>query len=57
MAGSRIKSYDEGKQDAHKEILDWIKEHTSFIEIEAGIGITRDHFTSSDLVAFINSRK
>ena len=57
MSENRIKSYDEGKQDARQEILDWVKENRTFIEIEAGIGITRDHFTSNDLIAFINSRR
>lgn len=57
MDEPRIKSYNEGQQDARKEILDWIEENRTFIELEAGIGITRDHFTSNDLIAFIDSRK
>lgn len=40
-----------------KRILDWIKANRTFIELEAGIGITRDHFTSNDLEAFIESKK
>lgn len=40
-----------------KRILDWVKANRSFIELEAGIGITRDHFDSKDLEAFIESGK
>jgi hypothetical protein len=57
MEENRIKSYYEGQQDARKEILDWIKENRSFIEFDAGDGIYRDHFTSNDLIAFIDSKK
>jgi len=57
MTEHRIKSYDEGKQDARKEILDWIKENRSFIEFDAEDGIYRDHFTSNDLIAYIDSKK
>jgi hypothetical protein len=53
----RIKSYHEGKQDAYKEILDWVEENRTFIEFDAGDGIYRDHFSSEDLVAFVDSRK
>jgi hypothetical protein len=53
----RIKSYSEGIQDERARIKAWIEEHRTYIEIEAGIGITRDHFTSNDLVAFIDSKK
>lgn len=37
-----------------KRISDWIEEHRSYIEIEAGIGIYRDHFDSESLLKFIN---
>jgi hypothetical protein len=57
MDEPRIKSYNEGQQDARKEILDWIKDNRSFIEFDAGDGIYRDHFTSEDLVKFLDSRK
>ena len=57
MSEHRIKSYDEGKQDARKEILDWIKENRTFYEFDAGDGVYRDGFTSNDLIAFIDSRK
>lgn len=40
-----------------KRILDWVKANRSFIELEAGIGITRDHFTSKDLETFIERGK
>lgn len=57
MEEHRIKSYEEGKQDARKEILDWIRENRTYIEFDEGTGIYRDHFTSNDLIAFIDSRK
>ena len=57
MSEHRIKSYDEGREDARKEILDWIKEHRTFIEFDAGDGFYRDHFTSNDLIAYIDSKK
>lgn len=53
----RIKSYNEGKADAAKELKDWIEAHRSYTELEAGIGVYRDHFTSNDLIAFIDSGK
>jgi hypothetical protein len=53
----RIKSYEEGKQDARQEILDWIEENRTLIEFDEGSGIYRDHFTSESLVAFLISRK
>ena len=37
-----------------KRISDWIEEHRTYIEIEAGIGIYRDHFDSQSLLKFIN---
>lgn len=57
MDEPRIKSYNEGQQDARKEILDWIKEHRTFNEFDAGDDVYRDGFTSNDLIAFIDSRK
>ena len=57
MEQHRIKSYDEGKQVARQEILDWIKDNRSFYEFDAGDGVYRDHFTSNDLIAFIDSKK
>jgi hypothetical protein len=37
-----------------KRISDWIEENRTYIEIEAGIGIYRDHFDSQSLLKFIN---
>lgn len=37
-----------------QRISDWIEEHRTYIEIEAGIGIYRDHFDSQSLLKFIN---
>lgn len=57
MEENRIKSYYEGKQDIKRELREWIDEHRTYIEIEAGIGVYRDHFSSNDLVAFLDSLK
>ena len=46
-----------GASEERKAISEWIKENRSYVELEAGIGITRDHFTSNDLIAFLDSRK
>lgn len=46
-----------GAAEERKAIREWIKENRSYTELEAGIGITRDHFTSNDLIAFLDSRK
>lgn len=56
MSESRIKSYDEGKKDEREAILAWIRDNRSFIEFDAGDGIYRDHFTSENLILFIDSR-
>ena len=53
----RIKSYSEGRTDLAKDIRDWVEANRTYIEVEAGIGVYRDHFTSNDLIAFIDSRK
>ena len=45
----------DGVRKERKRISDWIEEHRSYIEIEAGIGIYRDHFDSESLLKFINS--
>lgn len=57
MSESRIKSYDEGKKDEREAILAWIRDNRSFIEFDAGDGIYRDHFTSENLILFINSAR
>jgi hypothetical protein len=36
-----------------QRISDWIEEHRSYIEIDAGIGIYRVHFDSKTLLKFI----
>lgn len=46
-----------GVSKERKRILDWVRANRSFTELEAGIGVTRDHFTSNDLEAFIESGK
>lgn len=46
-----------GASEERAAIRAWVEENRSFTELEAGIGITRDHFTSNDLIAFLDSRK
>lgn len=53
----RIKSYSEGQQDERNAIREWVEANRTFVELEAGIGVTRDLFTSNDLIAFLDSRK
>jgi hypothetical protein len=38
-----------------ERISNYIEENRSYIEIEAGIGIYRDHFDSQSLLKFINN--
>ena len=57
MEEHRIKSYDEGKQDARQEILNWIEENRTLIGGDEDPWIIRDHFTSENLIAFIKSAK
>lgn len=57
MDEPRIKSYNEGQQDEREAIREWVEANRSFTELEAGIGVTRDNFTSNDLLAFLDSRK
>lgn len=57
MEEHRIKSYDEGKQDARQEILDWIKGNRTIMGDPEEPWIIRDHFTSENLIEFIKSRK
>lgn len=45
--------YELGAIDKAQEIIAWIEENRSAIEVEAGINVYRDHFTSESLIAFI----
>ncbi len=44
----------DGVRKERERISEWIEEHRSYLEIEAGIGIYRDHFDSQSLLKFIN---
>lgn len=39
------------------EIIDWIERHRTVTEVEPGINIVRDHFSSDDLIAVIRASK
>jgi len=45
--------YELGVIDREQEILAWIEENRSAIELEPGNNIYRDHFNSESLIAFI----
>lgn len=45
--------WTKGKGFRNAEIIDWIERHRSVIEVEAGISIVRDHFSSDDLIKAI----
>ena len=47
--------WTKGKGFRNAEIIDWIKRNRSVIEVEAGINIVRDHFSSDDLIKVIKS--
>lgn len=47
--------WTKGKAFRNAEIIDWIERHRSVIEVEAGINIVRDHFSSDDLIKVIKS--
>jgi hypothetical protein len=49
--------YELGAIDKVEEIIAWIEENRSAIEIEPGENIYRDHFTSKDLIAFLRGEK
>ena len=54
-----IEAYDYGKQDGKEEtckkLIEWIDQNRTSIEFEDGFTIYRDHFTSEDLVKFVES--
>jgi hypothetical protein len=49
--------YELGVIDREQEILAWIEENRSAIEIEPGENIYRDHFNSQSLIDFIKGKK
>ena len=48
---------DSVKRQEREAILNWINKNRTYMELEAGIGVWRDHFTADDLVEFIRSMK
>lgn len=38
-------------------ILKWINNHRTYTELEAGIGVWRDHFTAEDLVRYLRGEQ
>jgi hypothetical protein len=51
------KFIDTIREQERVAILKWIDKHRTYSELEAGIGIYRDHFTADDLVSFIREMK
>lgn len=53
-----IEAYDYGRKDGiaeeRKRISDWIEENRSVFELDEDAFIYRDHFSSQDLLKFIN---
>lgn len=43
------------KMDMCDKIIDWIEKNRTVTEVEAGINIVRDHFSSDDLINAIKS--
>lgn len=55
LIGEFIEGFKHGEQALAEKIKEWIEANRTYMEIEAGIGIYRDHFTSEDLIKFIDS--
>jgi len=49
--------FELGVQTERKRILTWINQHRTYTELEAGIGVYRDHFSADDLLNFIMSKE
>lgn len=49
--------YELGAIDRAEEIIKWIEENRSAIELEPGNFLYRDHFNSQSLIAFIRDGK
>lgn len=53
-----IEAYDYGKKDGiaeeRKRISDWIEANRSVIELDEDTVMYRDHFSSQDLLDYIN---
>jgi hypothetical protein len=47
--------HEVGEMDLRQRLLDWIEENRSAIELEDGVFMYRDHFSSEDLIVFIKS--
>jgi hypothetical protein len=46
-------AYEFGRTERELEILQWVEQNRSAIELEPGEVIYRDHFNSQSLIAFI----
>jgi hypothetical protein len=46
-------AYEFGRSERELEILHWVEQNRSAIELEPGEVIYRDHFNSESLIAFI----
>jgi hypothetical protein len=58
MTENRIKSYNEGREDEREAIRAWVEENRTLMgAADEEPWIIRDHFTSNDLLAFLDSRK
>lgn len=56
-----IEAYDYGRKDGiaeeRKRISDWIEANRSVFELDEDSVIYRDHFSSQDLLKFINNEE
>lgn len=46
-------AYEFGRTERELEIIQWVEQNRSAIELEPGEYIYRDHFNSTSLIAFI----
>jgi hypothetical protein len=48
-----VLGYEAGEASERERILKWIEKNRSGVEIEDGVFMYRDHFSSESLIAFI----
>jgi hypothetical protein len=53
VASSYDFGYSMGAIDLRQKLLEWIENNRTAIELDAGMAVWRDHFTSEDLIEFI----
>ena len=46
-------AYEYGRSERELEIIKWVEENRSALELEPGNFLYRDHFNSESLIAFI----